>query len=430
MQPAPRRRLRRLAAAGARAGRRRDGRRLHRPAHRLRRRRPRPWRPPPRRSGSGDAGRRRRVRPRPRPLAGQRRRRPGRADPAGARRPRPRTSAPDAADDLALRRPGGPGGAGRAAAQPLRHRAARRAHQRPRPRRPGAARGLRARACAAASCWSRTTASSWPAASPGSSSSTSRRTRSRSTTAATTPSWRSARSPAGTPARRYEEFADTKADLVARARTQREWSSQGVRNAMKKSPDNDKIRRKAQHRVLGEAGPEGPPDGVPDRPARRGRGAAQGVGAAVQHRRGAAVQLGGRHPQRGDVCAQGDFTLGPVSLQVNAGERIGITGPNGAGKTTLLRLLLGRLAPDAGTASLGRQRRGRRDRPGPRRLRRGRCRSGTPFEAAVPELAPGRGPHPAGEVRAQGRPGRPARSAGSRRGSAPAPRWRCCRPAA
>ena len=43
----------------------------------------------------------------------------------------------------------------------------------------------------------------------------------------------------------YEEFAEKKADLVARARTQREWSSQGVRNAMKKSPDNDKIRRKA-----------------------------------------------------------------------------------------------------------------------------------------------------------------------------------------
>ncbi|MFP5313407.1 MAG: ATP-binding cassette domain-containing protein, partial [Actinomycetes bacterium] len=42
---------------------------------------------------------------------------------------------------------------------------------------------------------------------------------------------------------KYEDFAATKADLVSRARTQREWSSQGVRNAMKKSPDNDKIRR-------------------------------------------------------------------------------------------------------------------------------------------------------------------------------------------
>ena len=43
----------------------------------------------------------------------------------------------------------------------------------------------------------------------------------------------------------YDEFADKRADLVSRARTQREWSSQGVRNAMRKSPDNDKIRRKA-----------------------------------------------------------------------------------------------------------------------------------------------------------------------------------------
>jgi ATPase subunit of ABC transporter with duplicated ATPase domains len=42
-----------------------------------------------------------------------------------------------------------------------------------------------------------------------------------------------------------------------------------------------------------------------------------------------------------------------VSVQVDAGERIGITGPNGAGKSTLLRLLLGRQLPDEGRASLG-----------------------------------------------------------------------------
>jgi ATPase subunit of ABC transporter with duplicated ATPase domains len=53
------------------------------------------------------------------------------------------------------------------------------------------------------------------------------------------------------------------------------------------------------------------------------------------------------------VLRQGDFVFGPVSLQVNAGERIGITGPNGAGKSTLLRALLGRAALDSGTASLG-----------------------------------------------------------------------------
>jgi len=108
----------------------------------------------------------------------------------------------------------------------------------------------------------------------------------------------------------FEEFAAKKADLVGRARTQREWSSQGVRNAMKKAPDNDKI------------------------------GAAPRSSAVVSTLAAAVIR-------------QGDFTLGPVSLQVNAGERIGITGPNGAGKSTLLRALLGRSTPDAGSSSLG-----------------------------------------------------------------------------
>ena len=50
---------------------------------------------------------------------------------------------------------------------------------------------------------------------------------------------------------------------------------------------------------------------------------------------------------------RGDFVFGPASLQVNAGDRIGITGPNGAGKTTLLQLLLGGKKPDSGMATLG-----------------------------------------------------------------------------
>jgi ATP-binding cassette subfamily F protein uup len=38
-----------------------------------------------------------------------------------------------------------------------------------------------------------------------------------------------------------------------------------------------------------------------------------------------------------------------LSLKILRGDRIGIIGPNGAGKTTLVKLLLGELAPDAGT---------------------------------------------------------------------------------
>jgi len=44
-----------------------------------------------------------------------------------------------------------------------------------------------------------------------------------------------------------------------------------------------------------------------------------------------------------------------LSLRILRGDRVGLIGPNGAGKTTLLRLLLGEIAPDAGTVRAGTQ---------------------------------------------------------------------------
>ena len=40
-----------------------------------------------------------------------------------------------------------------------------------------------------------------------------------------------------------------------------------------------------------------------------------------------------------------------LSLDLRAGERVGLVGPNGAGKSTLLRLMAGVEDPDAGTRS-------------------------------------------------------------------------------
>jgi ATPase subunit of ABC transporter with duplicated ATPase domains len=150
----------------------------------------------------------------------------------------------------------------------------------------------------------------------------------------------------------YDEFAEKKADLVGRARTQREWSSQGVRNAMKKSPDNDKIRRKASVESSEKQAQK-----VRQMESRIAR-----LDEVEEPRKEWQLQFTiGSAPRSSSVVStlssavvrQGDFTLGPVSLQVDAGDRIGITGPNGAGKSTLLRLLLGRTAPDEGMASLG-----------------------------------------------------------------------------
>ena len=150
----------------------------------------------------------------------------------------------------------------------------------------------------------------------------------------------------------YEEFADKKADLVSRARTQREWSSQGVRNAIKKAPDNDKIRRRAAVESSEKQAQK-----VRQMESRIAR-----LDEVEEPRKEWALQftIGGA-PRSSSVVATlsdavvtlGAFTFGPASVQVSAGDRIGVTGPNGAGKTTLLRLLLGHLTPDAGRASLG-----------------------------------------------------------------------------
>ena len=44
----------------------------------------------------------------------------------------------------------------------------------------------------------------------------------------------------------------------------------------------------------------------------------------------------------------GGYRLGPLTMEICAGEVLGLRGPNGAGKSTLLQLLAGTLAPDRG----------------------------------------------------------------------------------
>ena len=184
----------------------------------------------------------------------------------------------------------------------------------------------------------------------------------------------------------YQEYSDTKEGLVSRSRTQREWSSQGVRNAVKKAPDNDKIRRKASVESS-----ENQPQKVRQMESRIAR-----LVEVDEPRKEWALRFTiGSAPRSSSVVATldaataslGTFTFGPASLQVSAGDRIGVTGPNGAGKTTLLRLLLGRLAPETGRSSLGasvavgdidQARTGMaEDRP-----------LGDAFEAVMPQMAP------------------------------------------
>jgi ATPase subunit of ABC transporter with duplicated ATPase domains len=150
----------------------------------------------------------------------------------------------------------------------------------------------------------------------------------------------------------YDEYADTRSSLEERARSQRAWMEKGVKNARRKAPDNDKIGRKFRteatekqaakarqtERMIERLDPVEEPRKEWD----------LRMEIAVAPRAGAIVAS-----LRGAVVRRGQFTLGPVSLQIDWADRVAITGMNGSGKTTLLGALLGRIPLDEGHASLG-----------------------------------------------------------------------------
>ncbi|MEU4537352.1 ABC transporter ATP-binding protein [Streptosporangium sp. NPDC023825] len=86
----------------------------------------------------------------------------------------------------------------------------------------------------------------------------------------------------------------------------------------------------------------------------RGRGAARGAGTAPaapdpDPAPGQVVLRAGGLVKRYRLPGRGAFTaVDEVSVEVRAGETLGIVGESGSGKTTVGRLLLGPVAPDAG----------------------------------------------------------------------------------
>jgi ATPase subunit of ABC transporter with duplicated ATPase domains len=150
----------------------------------------------------------------------------------------------------------------------------------------------------------------------------------------------------------FEEYADTKASLEERARMQRAWMDKGVRNARRKAPDNDKIAKKARGESSEKQAAKARQTDrmierldVVEEPRKEWE---LRMEIAIAPRAGSIVAT-----LRDAVVRRGAFTLGPVTLQIDWADRVVITGPNGSGKTTLLRALLGTVALDAGTSSLG-----------------------------------------------------------------------------
>lgn len=150
----------------------------------------------------------------------------------------------------------------------------------------------------------------------------------------------------------FEDYAARRDALQARARTQRAWMEKGVRNARRKATDNDKnVKHHRGETSEKQAAKARQTDRMIERlevveEPRKEWQLRMSIAAAP--RSGAVVATA-----RAAVVRRGDFTLGPVDVQLDWQDRVAVTGPNGSGKSTLLALLLGRVAPDEGSASLG-----------------------------------------------------------------------------
>ncbi|HZC26762.1 MAG TPA: ABC-F family ATP-binding cassette domain-containing protein [Actinopolymorphaceae bacterium] len=150
----------------------------------------------------------------------------------------------------------------------------------------------------------------------------------------------------------YEKYTAQRDALVAQARRQQEWARSGAARERRRPPDNDKFARDYQV----------------NRTERSASGAARALRAAerldVVDEPRTPWELRLTLDQRsrsgdrvaelsGIVVRRGEFTLGPVDLDIRYGDRLALVGPNGGGKSTLIGVLLGTLEPTEGHRRLG-----------------------------------------------------------------------------
>ncbi|WP_406064111.1 ATP-binding cassette domain-containing protein [Streptomyces sp. NBC_01077] len=150
----------------------------------------------------------------------------------------------------------------------------------------------------------------------------------------------------------FEEYAGKKAALEARGHMQRSWMDKGVKNARRKATDGDKLGRNARSEASEKQAAK----------ARQTQRMIERLDVVDEPRKEWELRMEiAAAPRSGSVVAtlrqaevrRGDFSFGPVTLQIDWADRVAVTGANGAGKSTLLAALLGRLPLDSGDAVLG-----------------------------------------------------------------------------
>jgi ATPase subunit of ABC transporter with duplicated ATPase domains len=145
----------------------------------------------------------------------------------------------------------------------------------------------------------------------------------------------------------FEVYDRRRAQLESRAERQRQWATTGVRREARAPGDNDKAQRDFRiNRTEKLASKARQTDraldslDVVEKPfegwdLRFTIEEAPRAGAVV-------VRLDGA------VIERGSFSMGPLDLEIDWGERVALTGANGTGKSTLVGALLGALPLAAG----------------------------------------------------------------------------------
>ncbi len=125
-----------------------------------------------------------------------------------------------------------------------------------------------------------------------------------------------------------------------------------MKNARRKAKDNDKIGRKFRSEATEKQAAK----------ARQSERLIERLEVIDEPRKEWQLQLSiAPAPRSGEIVtvaraasvSKGDFTLGPIDVQLNFRDRVAVTGSNGGGKSTLLSLILGRIPPDTGLVSIG-----------------------------------------------------------------------------
>ena len=152
---------------------------------------------------------------------------------------------------------------------------------------------------------------------------------------------------------RFEKFETEKGRLEDQAKQQRGWATTGVAREKKNPKDNDKAQRDFRINRTEKLASK----------ARRTEMAIERL--ETVDKPWAPWQLEftiGETERSGDLVAElagavfgrGTFEIGPLDIEINAGERVLIEGPNGSGKTTTLNALFGALELREGQQRVGR----------------------------------------------------------------------------